>query len=212
MSIVLYPAIHTPCEWLGTRPCVTQKREVVILTEVLHIIIQFMIYNQHGGTTLHSHQRDTVQNLAWHNFLTLSAWISLSCSFRKAFTFEKHSSMGFRSGEYGGIKCTRALVLWISEITLSVRWIEALSMGRTLCGLTQLKGSKCGIEHFFLGNPRILLHQQILWLHTHPTFHLVPLSLLLKHAFLGKVTACLWHVYLWNIWLQGYWTMREIMC
>jgi len=96
-----------------------------------------MTYSQRGGTTLHSHQTIRYKKLAWHNLQHYQP-------FRKAFTFEKHSSMGFRSGEYGGIKWTRAPVLWISEITLSVWWIEALSMRRTLCGLVPLKGSKCG--------------------------------------------------------------------
>ena len=174
---------HPPWAAEHKTMCYTETRSIIYTHrgEILHIInpihdIQPAWWNHPAQSS-----EDTVQKACMTQSSTLSACISLSCSFRKAFTFEKHSSVGFRSGEYGGIKWTRAPVLWISEITLSVWWIEALSMRRTLCGLTPLKGSKCG-RTLSSRNPRTLLHQQILWWYTHPTFHSVPLSLLLEHA------------------------------
>jgi len=194
--VVLYPAIHTPLGWLSTRPCVTQKQEVLnILTE------------NHPAQS----SEDTVQKACMSQSSTLSACISLSCAFGKAFTFEKHSSMGFRSWEYGGIKWTRAPILWKSEITPSVWWIEALSMRRMLCGSTPLKGSKCGRTLFSRKskNTSSSTDPVVVYTSNIPLSPIVPIA---ETRFPQQSNCMSWHVYLWNLRLQGYSTMREIMC
>ena len=82
---------------------------------------------------------------------------SMTSSFcwRKYLIFEKTSSAGFKSGEYGGRKWTNAPVLSIAAKTWLLWWNLTLSISTTLLGFLPSKGISFGARSLSIKSQKV---------------------------------------------------------